>query len=793
MNEYQVKVYFASGRITHNIGTLIKGDYNSTKLKFIFDDETGIKMFELLKPDGTTKRIKEIVNNEIILTDVDELGETVPLLTQDGTYIFEIAKYDGNSKLTSVKGKFKVKDEQVETADVPIDEQNKAALDDLINDVAKSLESSEQATQNATDQANYAKEQGDYAKQSGDIVNKANEEASSMISELEANIPIYTNEFNENASAKLGEYNSNHTNKMNEYDMNATQKENSYNENASDKVKEYNDNALLKETSYNTNAETKVIEYNSNATNKTKDFDDNADTKLGEYNTNHTAKLKEYNDNAGEKETSYNTNASTKLEEYNTNHTTKMNEYNTNAGTKVNEFNNNVDSIKNDLKDCYNNQLTNVVEGTSIHLEDSADAKIVELEIDGTLKQEVTTGENPSPSPDYPQDIKTIEGNLDLAISNEQLFNCRDIDLSTNNLYNSYTIDENDWITLNYTNNGNAPTYPMLCTYANSNLKTNTNYNVFCEFKSLNNSTGLMSIVANHDSYKPSQFKTYLNADLSSLADNTIVNGVCTTKDSFEQSSSMLRTYFTVNPGETCNITFRISVIEDTTITPQNFVHKPYKETKSTLTIPESEFAGKIDDTYKDKLRISYNEEDSKYHLYLDKFVGRYIPTGNEEWKYEDKYSRFYWSFREVLNAGGKSHRYEIKSTHFRYSSRGNDDGIGFISAKTLFLYNYAIKTLDDFKAFLSENNAQIYFPLAKPYTCDLGIIDMPRTYKGVTNIFLNANLETNMRVKYIQDTKTVLNNLQSQINDMKTLLSTSATSAMLLDNLQTDLESEVI
>ena len=115
MNIYNIKVYFASGRISYKIGTLIKGDYNSSKLVFEFDDDSGVKMFELLKPDGTTKWIKEIINNEIILTDTDELNKTIPLLSQEGTYIFEIAKYDNNSKLTSVKGKFKVIDVSMST------------------------------------------------------------------------------------------------------------------------------------------------------------------------------------------------------------------------------------------------------------------------------------------------------------------------------------------------------------------------------------------------------------------------------------------------------------------------------------------------------------------------------------------------------------------------------------------------------------------------------------------------------------------------------------------------------
>lgn len=68
------------------------------------------------------------------------------------------------------------------------------------------------------------------------------------------------------------------------------------------------------------------------------------------------------------------------------------------------------------------------------------------------------------------------------------------------------------------------------------------------------------------------------------------------------------------------------------------------------------------------------------------------------------------------------------------------------------------------------------------------------KTYKTVTNVFTeNAELE----MEYIADTKTYIDNeinsIKEQINTINELLSTTNTSAMLLDNMQTDLESEVL
>ena len=68
------------------------------------------------------------------------------------------------------------------------------------------------------------------------------------------------------------------------------------------------------------------------------------------------------------------------------------------------------------------------------------------------------------------------------------------------------------------------------------------------------------------------------------------------------------------------------------------------------------------------------------------------------------------------------------------------------------------------------------------------------KTYKTVTNVFTeNAELE----MEYVADTKTYvdneINSVKEQLNTINELLSTTTTSAMLLDNMQTDLESEVL
>lgn len=65
-------------------------------------------------------------------------------------------------------------------------------------------------------------------------------------------------------------------------------------------------------------------------------------------------------------------------------------------------------------------------------------------------------------------------------------------------------------------------------------------------------------------------------------------------------------------------------------------------------------------------------------------------------------------------------------------------------------------------------------------------------TYKNITHIYSTDETSPIMNVEYAKDLNTQNNNLQNQIDEIKQLISTTQTSAMLLDNLQKEVESEV-
>lgn len=113
----------------------------------------------------------------------------------------------------------------------------------------------------------------------------------------------------------------------------------------------------------------------------------------------------------------------------------------------------------------------------------------------------------------------------------------------------------------------------------------------------------------------------------------------------------------------------------------------------------------------------------------------------------------------------------------------------------------------ESFKAKLKElyeagTPVIIYYKLAKPELIECTkaqskvldeIYSKAHTYKNITNISAESS-EVNpiVNVKYLKDTETEHNKLQAQIDEIKQLLSTTETSALLVNNLEKDLRMEV-
>lgn len=158
---------------------------------------------------------------------------------------------------------------------------------------------------------------------------------------------------------------------------------------------------------------------------------------------------------------------------------------------------------------------------------------------------------------------------LEFKDEGKNKFNVQD----TNSVTEGITVDNEGWITVTGDNTDGTATKFFNYFTNNLALKTVTNYNVIAEVKSVNG-TGIVHFASNGSTSK--QFETRFYRDFTNLANNKVYKLICKTADEFVGNKG-LRTFVEFSAGQSGSITFRLSVLEDTTITPENFEYEPYK------------------------------------------------------------------------------------------------------------------------------------------------------------------------------------------------------------------------
>lgn len=345
------------------------------------------------------------------------------------------------------------------------------------------------------------------------------------------------------------------------------------------------------------------------------------------------------------------------------------------------------------------------------------------------------TGNQPSPSPDFPQNISVLTGDIKLTSCEKNLLKLINGDYSINGINANV---ENGIVTLNGTpSNGTS-----LLKISNFNyvFKANTTY-------SLN--------------VNPSYFIESAEARLR-LANN---NGSNVIKDfyftsrenkvSFSFSENTKVTELWIRTGT--SITYNDLVLKPQLNFGQPTSFEPYQGSSLNITIPSNEFVGKLDDTYKDTLNIVY-KDDGHYHLILNKIIGKITLDGSET------ITKSGATTNEILvatmNVNGLVDGHGI-SNYFMYSSHVEKNKFGIYNNGKNLRFCLDIQkfaTIDDFKSWLSTHNIEVYYVLETPYEIDLGIVDQLLTFDEITNIFTDSDLYPVINVDYYKGSLDISN-----------------------------------
>lgn len=222
-----------------------------------------------------------------------------------------------------------------------------------------------------------------------------------------------------------------------------------------------------------------------------------------------------------------------------------------------------------------------------------------------------------------------------------------------------------------------------------------------------------------------------------------------------------------INSGNTVE-----SIITDVILVEgvvNDLTYEPFQEQIVPLDL-KGNFIGKIKAT-----DIEDNLYTTKKVYGVKKYVGKHVFDGSEGWGVDSSRPELIRFFATIKDLKISSTRIPILSNYYIYNNNYDTDYIGSCFAYDGNIYFYPtndIKTIDGFKTLLKEkydsgNPVEAYFPLAQPYTEELGELPEPiKTFEGVNNIQLLANLDTEIEVTYALDVKKYFENKLASIQE---------------------------
>lgn len=323
---------------------------------------------------------------------------------------------------------------------------------------------------------------------------------------------------------------------------------------------------------------------------------------------------------------------------------------------------------------------------------------MIETGTAGTTWEEFTGGQ-PSPSPEFPQEVKTVKG------YEKDGNNYVDVVVKANNI-----LDTQTFIKYYIKDDGALQSDSKNALFNFVDVKPNENYEISFQGEI----TGFR--YAYYDINQTFVSRSGLNTTSQII---TIPNNI-----------KYVRMYVNVD-----NDTITQEKVDLINLKFRNLQTYP-------VPLNGNEIVGIGD--YKDELIV-----DKSGNVFINKKTGKVVLNGSENWQDASvtNYSRFRTSLSDAISESG---RIIILSNYFRYLSSGNAIGGAFTSAGRLYLYpNENITILQDFTTWLSTHNTEVYYVLETPELIDLQTTVDIKLFKGINNI-INSE-DANMKIRYVE------------------------------------------
>lgn len=433
--------------------------------------------------------------------------------------------------------------------------------------------------------------------------------------------------------------------------------------------------------------------------------------------------------------------------------------------------------IKNNLDRLKDNVLeVGEASNTYIHVEDSSLNELKELEVEGVCEQETTTGKNLLPNKIQSKTVNgiTCTNNNDGTVTLNGTTTAKTYLVPSSKDFISLSLDGSYTFSANTYNN---ISYALYHGSAELFFRDVTSDKTF-------------SATGSFDNVRPQ-----INIESGITLNNVIV------KFQLEKGSTATE-YEPYTGGQASpspDYTQEIKTITDslsmTSNNGKDETEENYLESVITANLPEGEFIGKLNDTYKDTSKVVY-KEDGKHHLILNKIISKTVLNGTQPISYSRVINDDKFVAQFNIGTAIKSSSTMI-SDKFIYMSNGwtsNSENISTGgSNNNLLQIKISQSRLEEISSngltnWLSTHPVEVYYALENPYEIDLGIVDMPLSYSGVTNIFTDSDLLPKINAKYYKDFKlSIKNYINSYIDNKLNELQSTANDVATTDNTQSD------
>ena len=441
---------------------------------------------------------------------------------------------------------------------------------------------------------------------------------------------------------------------------------------------------------------------------------------------------------------------------------------------------------------------------------------VLDLTIQGNSKQET------EPTPDNPIEVETVNTQANIIICSNNLYDNKDM------MDFDCKYEEDDYIKCEYDNtSGTSIIFKNFFTNDSKLIKPDKVYWVILEVKEVKG-TGKIQLL--YDSANI-QLSGWYDFNFSSLKSGEIKIIKVTSNANSNNANMLLRSYCQFGAGESGSITFRIS-ISPVEVTAENFKYIPFMQQTKVVDIQQEMLEGdyfvKEEDGWKEvhgwaKVIAGETEINVSYFDAPSKAIADTLDTA-------------YFQISSVKLGEGeqdKTLKNNIKSNYFKNLYTG-DEIWGNVSTDNSYLKEsialqvwtrlrikkerlegYTNDLTSTEKVTLLNNYLQQQYNNGNPIYCwyklatptklactekqsaQLDDLLNTSTYKNVTHIYSTDKVSPVIKIKYRKDIESMFNiqqnNYETRLSNIEKLLSTTTTSALLLDNLQTDLEKEVL